>query len=55
LGARKLHDINLRVWLTGYLEACAAAGGKTPENAAEFLPWNMSKDSSPKFAWFGLG
>lgn len=41
----KLHGINPRLWLTGYLEACAAAGGKAPENAADFLPWNMSEDA----------
>jgi transposase len=40
----KLHGINPRQWLTGYLEACAAAGGKVPENALDFLPWNMSAE-----------
>ena len=39
----KLHGINPRQWLTAYLEACAAAGGKAPENAAALLPWNMLK------------
>jgi len=38
----KLHGINPRQWLTAYLEACAAAGGKAPKNAGDFLPWNMS-------------
>jgi hypothetical protein len=23
---------------------CAAAGGKAPPNAADFLPWNMSEE-----------
>ncbi len=41
----KLHNLNPRVWLTSYLEACAAAGGKAPENAADFLPWNMSEET----------
>ena len=40
----KLYGINPRHWLTAYLEACAAAGGKPPENAADFLPWNMSEE-----------
>ena len=40
----KLHGINARQWLTAYLEACAAAGGKAPPNAADFLPWNMSAE-----------
>lgn len=40
----KLHGINPRQWLTAYLDACAAAGGKAPPNAADFLPWNMSEE-----------
>jgi transposase len=40
----KLHGINPRQWLTAYLEACARAGGKAPENALDFLPWNMSEE-----------
>jgi transposase len=40
----KLHGINPRQWLTAYLEACAAAGGKAPENAVDFLPWNMPEE-----------
>jgi transposase len=40
----KLHGINPRQWLTQYLEACAVAGGKAPENVADFLPWNMSEE-----------
>jgi transposase len=41
----KLHHINPRRWLTAYLEACAAAGGKPPSDAAAFLPWNLSDAS----------
>ena len=37
-----LWKINPRTWLSGYFDACAAAGGKSPENAASFLPWNLS-------------
>ncbi len=40
----KLHGINPRKWLTRYLVACAAAGGKAPEHVADFLPWNMSEE-----------
>lgn len=40
----KLHHINPRCWLTAYLEACAAAGGKPPSDAAAFLPWNLSDE-----------
>lgn len=37
-----LWKINPRIWLTWYFEACAAAGGKSPDDAASFLPWNLS-------------
>jgi transposase len=41
----RLHEINPRQWLTAYLEACAAAGGKAPQNAADFLPWNLPAEA----------
>ncbi|MCH7753132.1 MAG: IS66 family transposase [Planctomycetes bacterium] len=34
--------INPRKWLSWYFEACAAGGGKPPDNPASFLPWNLS-------------
>ena len=36
--------INPRLWLTWYLENCAAAGGKVPEDIQQFLPWNLSPE-----------
>jgi transposase len=36
--------INPRLWLTWYLESCAAAGGKAPEDIQPFLPWNLSPE-----------
>jgi transposase len=36
--------INPRLWLTWYLENCAAAGGKAPEDIQQFLPWNLSPE-----------
>ena len=36
--------INPRRWLTWYLESCAAAGGKAPQNIQPFLPWNISDE-----------
>jgi hypothetical protein len=30
--------------LTWYLESCAAAGGKAPEDIQPFLPWNLSDE-----------
>jgi len=37
----KLHP---RRWLTWYLESCAAAGGKAPQDIQAFLPWNLSEE-----------
>jgi transposase len=37
-------NINPRLWLTWYLESCAAVGGKTPEDIQPFLPWNLSPE-----------
>jgi transposase len=36
--------INPRLWLTWYLESCAAVGGKSPDNIQQFLPWNLSPE-----------
>jgi hypothetical protein len=44
-----LHDINPRVWLQAYLEACAEAGGKAPENLENFLP--QKRSSERKRVW----
>jgi transposase len=35
-------DLNPRLWLSAYLEACAAAGGQVPADAERFLPWRLS-------------
>jgi len=39
-----LWNINPRVWLTAYLEACAQNGGKAPADAAQWLPWNLNEE-----------
>jgi transposase len=36
--------LNPRRWLTWYMESCAAAGGKAPEDIEPFLPWNLSEE-----------
>jgi len=36
--------LNPRLWFTWYLESCAAAGGKAPEDIDAFLPWNLSDE-----------
>jgi transposase len=37
-------QLNPRAWLTWYLTACAAAGGKVPAELASYLPWNLSAE-----------
>jgi transposase len=39
-----LWKINQRLWLSQYLLACAQNGGSPPDNAKNFLPWNMTAD-----------
>jgi transposase len=40
----KKHRLNPRKWLTAYLHACAQAGGKTPEEVEQWLPWKLSAE-----------
>jgi transposase len=44
-----LWNLNPRVWLTAYLEACASARGQVPPNVEQFLPWNLSEQQ--RQAW----
>ncbi len=44
-----LWNINPRLWLQAYLQACAEAGGKPPQNSESFLPWNLSAEQ--RSAW----
>jgi len=39
----RLWGLNPRLWLTSYLQACAQAGGRVPEDWARFVPWNMDE------------
>jgi transposase len=45
-----LWNINPRVWLTAYLQACAAAGGKAPQTLDDFLPWKMSEQKRKEWS-----
>ena len=36
--------INRRKWLSAYLQACAQAGGKVPQDADRWLPWNLTAE-----------
>jgi transposase len=38
-----LWNINPRVWLTEYLQACAQAGGQVPPDVESYMPWNLSE------------
>ena len=48
LATLEMWGINARVWLTEYLQACAAAGGKAPADLNTFLPWNRAEAKHPK-------
>ena len=45
-----LANLNPHLWLTAYLNACAAAGGKAPADAVNFLPWNLSDDQKREWS-----
>jgi len=42
LATLKCWNLNGRSWLSWYLDACAAAGGRVPDDISPFLPWNLS-------------
>jgi transposase len=44
-----LWDLNPRLWLTAYLQACAEAGGRPAVDVERFLPWNLSPEQ--RRAW----
>jgi transposase len=44
LATLALWSLNPRRWLTWYLESCAMAGGKAPQDIQPFLPWNLSDE-----------
>ena len=48
-----LWRLNPRAWLTAYLRACAASGGKAPADVERFLPWNLSEEQQR--AWSLVG
>jgi transposase len=39
-----LAKINVRSWLTWYLNCCAENGGRVPSDMKRFLPWEMSAE-----------
>lgn len=44
-----LWNLNPRLWLTDYLTCCAQNGGQPPQNAADFLPWNLSENQLERY------
>ena len=45
-----LAQINIRTWLTWFLESCAANGGQIPSDIDPCLPWKMSEDKRREMA-----
>jgi transposase len=45
-----LWNINPRVWLAAYLQACALGGGKAPAALDDFLPWKMSDEKRKEWS-----
>jgi transposase len=41
LNTVKMWGLNPRLWLASYLQACAQAGGRAPDDWARFVPWQM--------------
>jgi transposase len=46
----KKHRLNPRKWLTAYLQACAEAGAKAPEDVEKWLPWNLTAEQKKEMA-----
>ncbi|MDA2926196.1 transposase, partial [Acidobacteria bacterium AH-259-G07] len=40
----RVSELNPRLWLSDYLQACARQGGQPPPDLRPFLPWKMSPD-----------
>ena len=45
-----LFKINIRTWLTWYLESCAENGGRAPSDINPFLPWMMPVEKRRELA-----
>jgi transposase len=45
-----LAKINVRIWLTWFLQSCAENGGQVPVAIDPFLPWNMSSERRREIA-----
>jgi transposase len=45
-----LAKINIRAWMTWFLQSCAENGGQVPPKIDSFLPWNMSPEKRRELA-----
>jgi transposase len=45
-----LAKLNIRTWLTWYLNCCAENGGRAPSDITAFLPWEMSAEKRRELA-----
>lgn len=45
-----LFKINIRKWLSWFLQGCAQNGGQAPADIDPFLPWNMSEERRREMA-----
>src|SRR5262249_46991173 len=45
-----LGNINPRVWLEEYLQACARAGGQAPADVEAFMPWNLPQQKRKEWS-----
>lgn len=42
--------LNVRNWLTWYLQSCAEAGGQTPADVSAFQPWKLPDEQRQALA-----
>jgi transposase len=45
-----LAKINIRTWLTWFLQSCAESGGQAPSDINRFLPWSMPPERRRRMA-----
>ena len=45
-----LAKINIRTWLTWFLQRCAENGGQVPPEIESFFPWNLSAEQRREMA-----
>ena len=46
-----INNINPKLFLQAYFEACAKNGGEAPDNIDEFLPWNLSNKNKAQLIY----